>query len=73
MSPPKPASTTGSKNAEAGQTTTGVPPAPELPEAAGQWLRHLEQNRRYSPHTLSAYQRDLQQLVQLAQDKPLQT
>ena len=73
MSPPKPASTTGSKNAEAGQTTTGVPPAPELPEAAGQWLRHLEQNRRYSPHTLSAYQRDLQQLVQLAQDRPLQS
>ena len=73
MSPPKPASTTGTKNAAAGRTTTGVPPAPELPEAAGQWLRHLEQNRRYSPHTLSAYQRDLQQLVQLAQDKPLQS
>ena len=73
MSPSKPASTTGSKNAEAGQTTTAELPTPDLPEAAGQWLKHLEQNRRYSPHTLAAYQRDLQQLVQLAQGKPLQS
>jgi len=48
-------------------------PAPALPDAAGQWLKHLKQNRRYSPHTLAAYQRDLQQLVQLAQGKPLQS
>lgn len=42
-----------------------------LPEAASQWLSHLERNRRYSPHTLSAYARDLLQLVRLAEDKPL--
>ena len=46
---------------------------PDFPEAAGQWLKHLEQNRRYSPHTLAAYQRDLQQLVHLARGKPLQS
>ncbi|MDN3987459.1 tyrosine recombinase XerC [Zwartia vadi] len=35
------------------------------------WLKHLEVNRRYSGHTLSAYRRDLQQLVTLADGKPL--
>ncbi|MEI8401339.1 MAG: tyrosine recombinase XerC [Alcaligenaceae bacterium] len=74
MSPPKPVSIKGSKNASTGQTTTEASPSsPGLPEATEQWLRHLEQNRRYSPHTLSAYRRDLQQLVQLAQGKPLQS
>ncbi len=42
-----------------------------LPEPVSQWLRHLELNRRYSPHTLSAYQRDLQQLIVIADGKPL--
>ncbi|MFQ1063125.1 tyrosine recombinase XerC [Bordetella trematum] len=31
------------------------------------WLRHLQTQRRYSPHTLSAYRRDLQSLADLAQ------
>jgi len=35
------------------------------------WLKHLEVNRRYSGHTLSAYRRDLKQLTTLADDKPL--
>jgi integrase/recombinase XerC len=35
------------------------------------WLKHLEVNRRYSSHTLSAYRRDLNQLITLAEDKPL--
>ena len=46
--------------------------SPALPDAARQWLTHLERNRRYSVHTLSAYQRDLQQLVRLADQKPLE-
>ncbi len=36
------------------------------------WLKHLEVNRRYSGHTLSAYRRDLNQLVTLADGKPLE-
>ncbi len=59
------------------ETTDALVLAPknhhDLPEPVTHWLKHLEQNRRYSPHTLAAYQRDLQQLVQLAQDKPLQS
>jgi integrase/recombinase XerC len=42
-----------------------------VPEAVGQWLKHLELNRRYSSHTLDAYRRDLQQLIILAEGKPL--
>lgn len=42
-----------------------------MPQAIDQWLKHLEQNRRYSSHTLSAYLRDLQHLVRLADGKPL--
>ena len=44
-----------------------------LPNPAQQWLEHLELNRRYSPHTLSAYRRDLEQLITLANGKPLDT
>jgi hypothetical protein len=36
------------------------------------WLKHLEVNRRYSGHTLSAYRRDLNQLMALADGKPLE-
>jgi len=43
-----------------------------LPDAVKQWLSHLERNRRYSPHTLSAYQRDLAQLIRLADGKGLE-
>lgn len=34
------------------------------------WLRHLQANRRYSPHTLDAYARDLGDLVTLCGDFP---
>jgi integrase/recombinase XerC len=40
--------------------------------AIGDWLRHLETHRRYSPHTLAAYRRDIDRLVQLAEDLPLE-
>ena len=42
-----------------------------LPAEAEQWLEHLLHNRRYSPHTLAAYRRDLAKLVQLTNGKPL--
>lgn len=42
-----------------------------VPEPVGQWIKHLELNRRYSRHTLAAYLRDLQQLVLLADGKSL--
>lgn len=45
---------------------------PLLPESAEAWLAHLERNRRYSVHTLEAYRRDLQQLVRLHDNKPLE-
>lgn len=48
---------------------TALPPA--LPGACEQWLDHLAQNRRYSPHTLSAYRRDLGHLVVLSDGKQL--
>ena len=35
----------------------------DLGAAAAQWLAHLERERGYSPATLSAYERDLRQLV----------
>jgi len=31
------------------------------------WLRHLESNRRYSPHTLDGYRRELRFLIELAE------
>ena len=73
MSTRQPASAPMLRDAAATQTTSVALAAAALPEAVRQWLQHLEQNRRYSPHTLGAYQRDLQRLVHLAQDKPLQT
>jgi len=36
-----------------------------------QWLDHLAKNRRYASNTISAYQRDLAQLVELANGAPL--
>jgi len=39
-------------------------PLPQPPDA---WLQHLQAHRRYSPHTLDAYRRDLRQLTALAQ------
>jgi integrase/recombinase XerC len=46
-------------------------PLPDLSDPVTAWLKHLEVNRRYSGHTLSAYRRDLQQLVTLADGKSL--
>jgi integrase/recombinase XerC len=53
-------------------TSSPAAQSPSLPDAVRQWLTHLERNRRYSPHTLAAYQRDLQQLVKLADGKRLE-
>ena len=47
-------------------------PLPTMSDPITTWLKHLEVNRRYSGHTLSAYRRDLQQLVTLAEGKPLE-
>ncbi|WP_287755605.1 tyrosine recombinase XerC [Achromobacter veterisilvae] len=42
------------------------PPEAPLPDAMDAWLRHLETNRRYSPHTLDGYRRELRFLRALA-------
>jgi len=42
-------------------------PPDTLPQALDAWLQHLRAHRRYSPHTLDAYRRDLRQLAMLAQ------
>jgi integrase/recombinase XerC len=51
-------------------------PAPDaaLSRPLVDWLDHLRTQRRYSPHTLDAYRRDLRQLATLAQavELPLQ-
>ncbi|WP_411801084.1 tyrosine recombinase XerC [Achromobacter ruhlandii] len=55
--------------------STGAPehamqdPAPDapLPDPMAAWLRHLEGNRRYSPHTLDGYRRELRFLHALAE------
>ncbi|MGE8659850.1 MAG: tyrosine recombinase XerC [Achromobacter sp.] len=55
--------------------STGAPdpatqaPAPDapLPDPMAAWLRHLESHRRYSPHTLDGYQRELRFLQALAE------
>ena len=39
-----------------------------LPEPVRRWLRHLETNRRYSRHTLQAYEHDLAHLIALNPD-----
>lgn len=48
-------------------------PQPEtpLPTAVTQWLSFLQTQRRYSTHTIRAYQRDLGELVRLADGLPL--
>ncbi len=43
-----------------------APDAP-LPDPMVAWLRHLEANRRYSPHTLDGYRRELHFLRELAE------
>jgi len=41
-----------------------------LPEPMERWLQHLATHRRYSPHTLSAYRRDLGKLHEAAEGRP---
>lgn len=43
-----------------------------LPEPMRQWLDHLATQRRYARHTISAYERDLKQLVELANGTELE-
>jgi len=45
---------------------------PALARPMLEWLEHLDSGRRYSPHTLAAYRRDLAHLAELAQDVPLE-
>ena len=47
------------------QASQGTEPS-ALPDPMQAWLRHLETNRRYSPHTLDGYQRELHFLRELA-------
>lgn len=42
-----------------------------LPEPMRQWLDYLAAQRRYAHHTISAYERDLKQLVELAEGTEL--
>lgn len=44
----------------------------ELPAAVHAWLAELDTVRRYSPHTLAAYRRDLRHLVDCAGKLPLE-
>lgn len=46
---------------------------PGLPAPVLQWLSELTTQRRYSPHTVQAYARDLALLVALAGERPLQS
>lgn len=44
-----------------------------LPAPVKQWLHYLETQRRYSSHTLAAYRRDIQHLLDIHTDSPLET
>lgn len=44
-----------------------------LPEPVRRWLKHLETNRRYSRHTLQAYEHDLVHLITLNPDTTLES
>ena len=46
--------------------------APRTPGAIERYLAHLRNERRLSPHTLSAYRRDADLLVALCGDRPLE-
>jgi len=48
-------------------------PQVDLPPAVLAWLAELEGVRRYSPHTLDAYRRDLRHLVDCAGTVPLES
>jgi integrase/recombinase XerC len=44
-----------------------------LPLPVQEWLTHLEKNRRYADHTITAYRRDLLALMALAEGRALET
>lgn len=44
-----------------------------LPTPMQNWLRHLHDSKRYSSHTLDAYQRDLKHLARIHEGVPLET
>src|SRR5699024_8078030 len=46
---------------------------PESPPRVDTWLQVLKTERRLSEHTLQAYAQDLQHLITLADDQPLDT
>jgi integrase/recombinase XerC len=46
-----------------------LPAAPDLASALATWRRHLETERRLSPLTLEAYERDVRQFVQFLADR----
>jgi integrase/recombinase XerC len=53
-------------------TESDSAPELELPPAVHAWLVELKGVRRYSPHTLDAYRRDLRHLVDCAGKTPLE-
>ena len=71
----------GAAGTDAAPESRASPPHPNpLPEGEGanakpksinQYLQHLAAERRLSPHTIAAYQRDLANLTRLAAKKPL--
>ena len=48
-------------------------PGEPLPEAVARYLQHLAAERRLSPHTVDAYRRDLESLLQLTTGRTLDT
>ncbi|OWT75076.1 tyrosine recombinase XerC [Achromobacter sp. HZ28] len=66
---PHAASSTTLKPAASSSATP--PSAAALPAPMQAWLAHLQTNRRYSPHTLDGYRRDLAHLATLAGERPL--
>jgi len=56
----------------AAPTSALTPEHSDLPESVRQWLSHLQTHRRYSPHTLSGYARDLRQLCAIHPNVALQ-
>ncbi|MEQ4617751.1 MAG: tyrosine recombinase XerC [Corticimicrobacter sp.] len=54
-----------------GHDSDGPAPNALLPSPMAGWLQHLQTERRYSPHTLSNYRRDLCALLRQAEHRPL--
>lgn len=67
MAPGAPKRSASPSEPEPASTPSSAP----LPAPMQAWLAHLETHRRYSPHTLAGYRRDLAHLAALAGDRPL--